>query len=448
MNGELLIDAVSSVRPMIGRRGLLRNGGLLAGAFALGLPGRGWARVADPSTGIAGQWPAVTQLLEGAVADHSLPGAMAAFGWGTAAPQFIARGTLGPDNPAPLTGDSLFRMYSMTKPLTGMIAMMLIDEGKLGLDQPLAEIFPAFAHMQVAVDPMKGLNAAPAKAAITMRHLMTHSSGLCYPGIGEDAVSHALMAQGVALGRVSRQPQVAGAVPPVGPEAFLRLAAAAPLLFEPGTQWSYSMGLDVLGLVIEHVEGKPLDVVMGERLFGPLGMTSSYFTVPADQAHRLTSDLVLKDGHPAVVDPGVNSIYVTPPAFAFGGAGLVSSPADYDRFLAMIVGGGAWNGTRVMSARAVALGVSNLLPPAVDTARTWIAGWGFGAGGKVGLMRHAGTYGWSGLAGTVGFVQTLLGLRAGLYIQMVPSSDSPLPKAFPDAVRSDLLARPPADGGA
>ena len=173
-------------------------------------------------------------------------------------------------------------------------------------------------------------------------------------------------------------------------------------------------------------------------MFDPIGMKSSYFRVPASEVHRLTANYGLMGGFPLPIDPSKTSIYRDRPAFAFGGSGLVCSPADYDRFLKMIANGGLVGSKRVMGAAAVALGVSNLLPDGVSSKGTFIEGAGNGAGGRSGLGRDAGTFGWGGAAGTVAFVNVRLGLRAGIYTQYMPSEALPVHAEFPQKVLADI----------
>lgn len=425
---------------MLSRRRLLRGAAALGGAAAL----PAWAFAADLPLSVERQWPKVTALLDSYVTPRELPGALAAFGWGEGPLGTVQRGVLGFDNPQPLGPDSLFRVYSMTKPITGMAAMILIDQGKLGLDQKLADILPEFAAPKVAIDPAKSLDARPASTAITIRQLMTHTSGLGY-SIGENKVATELLRLGLVPAVVSRLavPGLTSAVPTPGPDEFVKRAASVPLVAEPGTRWSYSMGLDILGLAIGRVTGQPFGQFLQERLFGPAGMTSSFFQVPADQAARLTTNTGIVQSIPLPLDKGADSVFREVPAFAFGGAGLVSSAADYDRFLQLLVNRGRIGGRQVIPEKAVALGMSNLLPAGVDTKGTMAAGAGFGAGGKVGLGEEEGYFGWAGAAGTIGFVNARRGLRAGLYVQYMPDSTYPLREAFLTAVRGDLLARPP-----
>ena len=424
----------------LSRRSLLRSAGWLGAGLAGSsfLPARAFA---DPSA--EAMYPAVTNLAEEYVSAGKLPGVVAALGWGSAPPMQIARGTLALDSQVPVDLDSLYRIYSMTKPITGMAAMMLVDQGKIELDQPISDFLPKFAKMQVQVTPDGSItDLKPAQTPITLRHLLTHTAGLGYTIIQKGPLKEAYEAAGLVPARVSRlQIPALGTVKTVPTlTEFADKLAEMPLVYEPGTRFSYSVSLDLLGRIIEVVSGQDFDAFLAERIFGPCGMTSTVWQVSAAQAQRLASNYVLHDGKTDVLDPGTNSVYLDPPAFAFGGAGLVSSPRDYDRFLMMLAGAGSIGGARVMSEAAVRLGTSNLLPAGADLADTWIEHAGFGAGGRVGLGVDAGTYGWSGAAGTIGFVNTRIGLRAGLFVQYMPSSGLPIGDEFPKAVLADVSA--------
>jgi CubicO group peptidase (beta-lactamase class C family) len=432
----------------LSRRNLLRGGAMLGGAAALGLGplGRGMAFAADFAD-ISAQWPAVAQVIADASTVNGLPGALAALGWGDRPMGVIAKGAIALDNPRAMAADSLFRAYSMTKPLTGMIAAILMDQGKLKLDQPLADFVPEFANPRVAIDPKKGLDSVPAKGQITIRQLLTHTAGLGYAGIGQEMVSAEMGKAGVVPAIVTRfkVPELSSPVPTPAPDEFLRRAATFPLVAQPGQAWIYSIGLDVLGLVMERITGKGLEALMAEHLFGPLGMTSSWFQVPAGEVGRLTSNYGARDGKLQPLDPAATSIYLDKPAFAFGGAGLVSTPADYDRFLAMVLNGGRYQGKQVVSPAAVALATSNLILEGTDMSRLQPAGTGFGAGARVGLAgADAGFYGWGGAASTLGFVNRRIGLRVGFWVQYMPSAGLPVRDGFSAALLRDLMAKMPA----
>jgi CubicO group peptidase (beta-lactamase class C family) len=415
---------------------------LMRGAALLGA-GTAFPRMAFANAVAEARYPHVTAFIDGYVVSGKLPGMIAALGWGSSeAPMDVARGTGTTGSAVPLNMDSLFRIYSMSKPITGMAAMMLVDEGKLSLDQPLSDILPKFARMQVQVTPDGSItDLRPAKTAITVRQLLTHSAGLGYPLVQKGPIKDAYERAGVIAGRVGRIPipGLATSSPLDSLAMFADHLAALPLVYEPGTRWSYSCGLDLMGRVIEVASGQPFDAFLQSRLFDPLGMTSTWFRVPQSQRARLTTNYGVLGTMTVPLDRAEDSVFLDPPGLLLGGAGLVSSPRDYDRFLSMLLGFGRVGKTRVMSEAAVRMGISNLLDPAVVTAGTTVAGAGFGAGGRVGLGPDLGTFGWGGAAGTIAFVNTRLGNRAGLYTQFMPMEAYPVHKEFPKAVVADLL---------
>ncbi|HUQ13756.1 MAG TPA: serine hydrolase domain-containing protein [Novosphingobium sp.] len=428
--------------PAVTRRGLMRASALLAAGAAFA-PRLAFA-ASSVQGGIEARFPAVTAMIDGYVKQRKVSGMLAALGFGAGAPQTIARGLEGFDDPDAVGLDSLFRVYSMTKPVTGMAAMILVDEGKLKLDQPLSDILPKFAKMQVQVTPDGSIDdLRPAKAPITIRNLLTHTAGLGYSIVQKGPISKAYEAAGLVPGQVSKLPLPGlGRGTAIGSlELFADRLAGLPLVYEPGTRWSYSVALDLMGRVIEVASGQSFDGFLQQRLFDPIGMTSSYFQVPPSELHRLSTNYGILKGVPLPIDPAEASIFADRPAFPMGGAGLVSSPRDYDRFLTMIANYGALDGKRVMSEAAVRLGTSNLLPAGATTQGTFADSAGFGAGGRVGLGEQAGTYGWGGAAGTVALVDLKRGLRASLFTQYMPSEAYPVHRDFPEAVVADLKAQ-------
>jgi len=419
----------------LSRRGFLGSA-LVAGGAAF-MP-----RMAFAAPDAQALYPHLAQLARDYVDGGKLPGLVALVGLGETQ-AVVARGAQTFGDPRPAGPDSLYRAYSMTKPITGMATMMLIDEGRLTLDTPLADVLPKYARMQVQVTPDGSItDLRPAKAPITIRHLLTHTAGLGYSITQKGPLKAAYEANGLVPAEVSRKaiPGLTVGKPLPSLAAFADKLAEMPLVYEPGTTWSYSVGLDLMGRVIEVVSGQPFDAFVTERILGPCGMTSSGFRVAPENRERLTTNYGMQDGKLVAIDPAASSVYLDPPAYPFGGAGLVTSPRDYDRFLRMLLGFGMIGKTRVMSARAVELGTSNLLPLAAmdlffDGHRV-----GFGAGGEVGVGDHAGTFGWTGAAGTVGYVSYRSGLSAGLWVQYMPSDAYPLKNQFRDAVRADLLA--------
>jgi CubicO group peptidase (beta-lactamase class C family) len=414
----------------------------LGGAAALGaaaaLPAfPAWAQTAR-------EWPNVQRLITVYTTANKVAGMVAALGFGRAEPDVIAKGGDSFTAPRHCDEHSIYRIYSMTKPITGMAAMILIDEGKLGLDQPLHEVLPKFRTMQVQKvydGPVTADNLEPAIRPITIRQLLTHTSGLGYGIVQSGPIVEAYRAKGIVPGQFTRLqaliPSLRG-IPAASLELFSDNLAEIPLVYQPGTRWSYSMGLDVMGRVIEVVTGQPFDAFLQERFFDPLGMTDTHFQVPRDKADRLVTSYFVNNGRLLPVDLGPNSIYLEKPAFPFGGAGLASTPRDYDRFLEMLLNRGELDGTRVMSEAAVRLGTSNLLPDTLVPGGGFDDNAGFGAGGRVGRGAKAGLYGWAGAAGTFGFIHSGMNLRAGLYTQYLPVTSYPLTEEFQAAVLADL----------
>ncbi|MCY1671157.1 serine hydrolase [Novosphingobium sp. SL115] len=424
---------------LVSRRGFVGSLGALAGTALL--PRVGWANAAAEA-----RFPHVTRMIDSYVASGKLPGMIAALGQGaSAAPFDIARGALAKgEGVASVDLDSLFRIYSMTKPITGMAATMLVDEGKLRLDQPIADLLPAYGKMQVQVTADGSItDLRPSKGQITVRHLLTHTAGLGYSIIQKGPIRDAYISAGLVPGQASRMPLPGMDAPkPLKSLAeFADVLATMPLVYEPGTVWSYSVGLDLLGRVIEVASGQSFDAFLAERVFAPCGMTSTWFRVPEAQVARLSTNYAVAGGLLLPIDPAKSSIYLDPPPYPFGGAGLVSSPRDYDRFLRMLLGFGRIDGRQVMSEAAVRMGTSNLLPVGTDLSQSFIKGNGFGAGGSVGLGHDAGTYGWAGAAGTVGFVNFRAGVRAGIYTQYMPSAAYPVHTEFAQAVLADITEK-------
>ena len=415
----------------------------LGGALALG------AGAALPALPLRAQQPAawanVARLIASYVDSRKVANMVVALGFGQEPPTVIGAGVDSFTAPRRSDANSIYRIYSMTKPITGMAAMMLIDEGKLGLDQPLHEILPAFRTMQVQKvydGPITPDNLEPAVRPITIRQMLTHTAGIGYSLVQSGPIAEAFRDRGLVPGLVTRLqvlPVFRGtAVPSL--ELFADRLAELPLVYQPGTRWSYSMSMDLMGRVIEVVSGQAFDRFLQERFFDPLGMGDTHFQVPRAKADRMTTSYYLVNGTLVPIDLGTDSIYFDEPPFPFGGAGLASTPNDYDRFLEMLVNGGEFDGTRVMSEAAVRLGTSDILPDTLEPGGEYGDIWGYGAGGRVGRGEDDGVYGWAGAAGTIGFVHRPLRMRAGLYTQYMPSMAYPLLDEFPAAIRADLAA--------
>ncbi|MEJ2409105.1 MAG: serine hydrolase [Novosphingobium sp.] len=431
-----MIDSREALERDLDRRMLLRLGAF-AGLSAALMPRLAFAAT-EPDL-----LPHVRTLVETWVAPGKFPGLVASLGLPGKDPEYVARGTEGFLNLDPMSDGSLFRIYSMTKPITGMAAMQLIAQGKMALDQPLYDILPQYRHMQVQNTydgSLTELHAA--RSPITIRHLLTHTAGLGYTIVQKGPIRDQLNQKGLMGGQVSRMPLPDIYSGPQAPslEVFAERLAEVPLVYDPGTKWSYSLGLDLMGRVIEVVSGKAFDAYLRETVFEPCGMTSTFFQVPAADAGELTTNYGVIGGVFIPIDRGENSVFLDPPPFPMGGSGLVSSPRDYDRFLRMLAQSGEIDGTRVLAEAAVRQGTGNLLPagvagPAMDSAPA-----NFGAGGRVGIGPEAGIYGWAGAAGTVGMVDMAHGLRSQLFAQFMPSQSLGLLPEFQMALKADVLA--------
>ncbi len=420
----------------LSRRSLFRGGAYLAAGGALASMPLGRALLAHD---VGSQWPSVAALVEEYVGTGKLPNMIASFGWGDQDPHSVSRGTLAFGDSTEVGLDSLYRIYSQSKPITGMATMMLIEDGVLTLDQPVADLIPAFADMRVLKQADGPLDeTVPADKPITIRHLLTHTAGLGYDITSKGPLLKQYQELGITSGQVSRFP-IPGFPPvqsAVGLEDWTERLASLPLIAQPGAIWSYSASIDLLGRVIELASGTPYDTFLQERMFDPCGMDSTFFQVPESETGRLTTNYGILAGNPLPLDMGRSSIYLDQPPLIWGGSGLVSSPRDYDRFQTMLVNGGMINGKQVMSEETVRIGTSNILPEGADLSKSWVAGQGMGAGGRsVGT-----TYGWGGAAGTLSSVDLASGLRAGLYVQYMPTEVYPIRDAFIAAVLKDAQA--------
>jgi CubicO group peptidase (beta-lactamase class C family) len=333
----------------------------------------------------------------------------------------------------PVETDTIWRIYSMTKPLTSVAAMMLSEEGLLPLRQPISEILPEFANARVytggsALNP----GTVPAVEPIRVWHLLTHTSGLTY------GFQHQHPAD--ELHRLIQ----AEFFPPAGITLAEQVErwALIPLLFHPGSAWNYGVSTDVLGRVIEVVSGMPLDRFLAERIIEPLGMVDTAFTVPVEKADRMAAlYLAAKPGQEPVRRDDFTPDPRGPVTFLAGGGGLVSTTADYLRFTRMLLGRGELDGVRLLGSRTVDYMTRNHLPgnadiagfaPSTGPADTF-EGVGFGLGFSVvvdpvrnEILTSPGEYAWGGLASTAFWVDPVERITAVFMTQLVPSGTYPI----------------------
>jgi CubicO group peptidase (beta-lactamase class C family) len=390
-------------------------------------------------------WASVQAMLDDQVKRRYVPGAGAAIARGAGPAEFLVSGTLAKDSTVAITPDSLWRAYSMTKPITGIAAMILIEDGKLSLDQNIADFLPGFANPKVLIEPDKSLASRPALAPVTVRSLLTHTAGLGYTIVTKGPLLKEYNRLGLYAGQVSRKPIPgfdATAPHPPSLAEFADRLATLPLLFDPGVRWSYSVSLDLLGRVIEVASGMSFDAFVQKRIFDPLGMKSSFWQVPQSEMGRLTTNHVSTPIGAFPIDPGNDSIYLDKPPFPMGGTGLVCSMRDYDRFLAMLAGMGAAGKTRIMKPETARLAMSNLVHPNT-IMESFVKGQGFGAGGRVTIVDDPqgsgiGTFGWGGAASTIGWVDPTRGIRASGWSQIMTQGEQMFVSAFTKSIGASV----------
>jgi CubicO group peptidase (beta-lactamase class C family) len=426
------------------RRGFLQAAGLGAASLAYGLPVPLWAKAARP-------YPFVQDKMDSYIATRKAAGIVIGIGDGKKPTTFLSNGALDFGSNSALAGpNSLYRVYSMTKPITGIAAMMLIEDGKMKLDQPIADFLPEFADMRVLTDPMKSMDSVPAKTQITVRHLLTHTAGLGYSIVTRGPLLKAYLDNGITPGSVSKFPipGFVGGAPTPDISTFSKRLASLPLIAEPGSYWSYSVALDLMGHLISVVSGMEFEAFLRKRIFGPLKMHSCYFQLPKSEVKRFSTNYGVANGNLMPIDPAGSSVFLDKPAFAFGGAGLVTSAHDYDRFLHMLMNFGVLDGVRVIKEETAKVAMSNLLPPGATLHPIFAtsiganaATTGFGAGARVGIGPDEGIYGWGGAAGTNCFVDTKKQVRAVGMIQYMPSNAQDFQQKFQTWVMADIEAK-------
>ncbi|HEY5107928.1 MAG TPA: serine hydrolase domain-containing protein [Caulobacteraceae bacterium] len=332
----------------------------------------------------------------------------------------------------PLKEDAIFRIYSMTKPITSVAFMMLVEEGAVALDDPVEKYIPAWRNLGVfAAGVAPNFLTTPPARPMQVVDLLRHTSGLTYGFQSRTNVDAAYRKGGIenARGKLTLDGMIAA-------------LGKLPLEFSPGEAWNYSVSTDVLGYLVGVISGVPFEDFVARRITGPLGMTDTAFFVPADKAARLTccynrdekGDLALQDDAPA-------SPYLTAPTLAAGGGGLVSTVADYLKFCQMLLNGGQAHGHRYLSRKTLALMTANHLPGGKDLTQmsrslfseATNAGVGFGLGfavmldpAKALIAGSAGEYYWGGAASTAFWIDPAEDLTVIFMTQLLPSSTYPI----------------------
>lgn len=343
----------------------------------------------------------------------------------------------------PMTTDAIFRIASQSKALTSVAIMSLVEQGRLALYDPVSKYIPAFAHTTVAVKTDTGRAIVPARRAITIHDLLTHTSGISYGTDSLVAPLYAAKGLGPAAGwgwyTADKNEPIC--------QTMERLATL-PFVSQPGEHWVYGYSLDVLGCVVERVSGMPLDRFFRTRITGPLGMTDTHFYLPPAERSRLVTVYASQPGGgiaPAPDGARGQGNYVDGPRRSFsGGAGLLSTAQDYARFLQMLLDGGALGGARILGPRTVALMTTNQTGTLYQRP-----GHSFGLGfeildrpGADGRIESPGTFGWGGAYGSTYEVDPVQKLVLVFMLNQLPNS-SDIAGRFPMLVYQAMVA----DGG-
>jgi CubicO group peptidase (beta-lactamase class C family) len=347
-------------------------------------------------------------VLQSLVDEGRIPGAVAVIGLGGHVERVEALGRRDPDVAAPMSEDAIFRIYSMTKPIVSLAALMLVEQGRLQLGDPVAMYLPEFANPQVAVEEKGKVRLVPAQREATVHDLLRHTAGLTYEFLGSSAVQRQY--KDVDIDSRSRSSA-----------EFCKALAALPLAYHPGTCWHYSRATDVLGALVEVVSGQTLGALLREWMFEPLGMKDTGFAVPKTQWRRIAEPFAheVAAAEPvAILDPK------KVPRFESAGGGLLTTAADYVRFLQLMRNMGTLDGARLVSRKTIEWMTADHLGAIPANGDLLLPGYTFGLGFAVrkgaGLAPQsgsAGQYFWSGVAGTSFFVDPAEDLFAMLLTQ-------------------------------
>jgi CubicO group peptidase (beta-lactamase class C family) len=370
-------------------------------------------------------------VLNQEVASRRLPGAVVLLARRGRLGLFEALGQQDPAAGTAMTQESIFRLYSMTKPIVSVAAMMLMEEGRFLLSDPVSRYLPEFSGQQVAQERDGVITLEPVRRPATVQDLLRHTAGLTYEFSGDSAVQRLYRQHGINQQQTGRDNA-----------ASIRALAALPLMWQPGSVGDYSRATDVVGRLVEVLSGQTLGQFLAERIFAPLGMTDTGFFVPPDQQHRIAEPFAQDpEGAPLMAMSEVRQ----PPPMESGGGGLVGTAADYARFLQCLLNRGELEGVRLLGPQTVDYMTTDHLGaiPARDSLLE--PGEGFGLGfavrtalGQTPVPGSVGTYYWSGMAGTSFFVDPARELFALMLIQ-APNQRAYYRQLFRNLVYASLL---------
>lgn len=365
---------------------------LIFSTLTLALTAREIPQVTPAKAGLSeAKLAEVDQFMEQQVASQKIAGGMVIVSHNGKIGFWHTYGQRNLEAKEPMSPDTVFRIYSMSKAVTTAAALTLYDAGKIRLDDPVSKYIPSFTNLTVATS--SGLR--PPTRPVTLKDLMLHTSGLTY-GDGPAALKE-------TYARIKPMDSTNLA-------EMVEKLSQVPLAFDPGTDWNYGVSIDVLGRVIEVVSGKPLDEFLAEKIFRPLDLRDTGFSVPLEKLNRFAANYSRVNGGLKVIDAPAESKFAHRVTLFSGGGGLVSTARDYLRFLSMIERGGKLDGHRILRAKTVQLMTSNQLPPAafpIHFGNEKRFGTGFGLGFNVRTeittwdpAGHVGEYGWGGAAST------------------------------------------------
>ena len=337
----------------------------------------------------------------------------------------------------PMRHDTLFRIYSMTKPITSAALLMLFEEGRFQLSDPIARYIPAFADVKVLDNSAgSGVRYVAPVRPISIRDLLTHTAGLSY-GFDENVYIDELYREQVYTLREAQ--------PNLTLEEFVEVIAKLPLAHQPGSAFRYSFATDVVGLLVQVIAGMPFAEFLRQRIFEPLGMNDTSFSVPAEQIGRFAATHGPDAEHGLVVtDAPTTSDYARPTHLPSGGGGLVSSTSDYLRFAQMLLNQGELDGVRLLGRKTVELMTANHLPAGVHPFDDTCSGFGLGVSVLLDLAQSqslgsVGTYGWGGAANTNFWIDPREQLIGILMLQFMPSDTYPVSPDFRTLVYQALV---------
>ena len=350
----------------------------------------GCAGVPQQGSGFAKErLDALTATMQADIQKRQIPGAVMLLARNGAITYFESLGTRDPKSGMPMQKDSIFRIYSMTKPIVTAGAMMLVEEGRLQLSDPVAKYLPELKGMKVGVEKGGTLELADAAREMTIQDLMRHTSGLTYGFFGKSLVKAQYDRANVDVG--------------VDRKDYLGVISKLPLHYQPGTTWDYSIGIDVLAFVIERISGKRIEDYLQDRIFGPLGMKDTAFSIDEARYARLAQAFDTDPGIKITNWENVRDASRRPS----GGGGLLSTAEDYFRFAQMLLNGGEFGGVRILARKTVEYMDSDHLGAIRGPAYLPGPGYTFGLGGAVRLSDgmastpgSSGEFNWGGYGGT------------------------------------------------